>query len=378
MKGSPSPADPFPATVRPDEATFRAARAAPDGQDGGSRVSRAPRDYRAYGLWVRSPIALPFTPVPTPPAGGPDVTVRIGAVPEALPAFADRRPRWETTPGCFLRRAPGGARFLVTGGRDILVEPRGSSDHEVGLFLTGSVFGALLQQRGKATFHAGAVETRAGAVLFTGGSGSGKSSLLAALVERGYAMLADDVTVVEPDVGGRPVALSAFPRMKLWADTLDKLAWRDRARGKVREGQEGQEKYLVPVERFRHEPQAVRAVCVLESHRREEVEVGMAPTADAFGWLCKYTYRGKYLRGLGQQPAHFRIATALARRVPVVVVRRPAYPFALGALADRVEEWLGETARQGAAGGDRTRQRRPAPALHATTTHREDCFAARR
>ena len=314
---------------------------------------RAPRDYRAYGLWVRSPIALPFTPVPTPPAGGPDVSIRIGSVPETLPGSADRHSRWEAHPGAFMRRAPGGARFLVTGGRDIVVEPRGGSDHEVGLFLTGSMFGALLQQRGKATFHAATIETTAGAVLFMGSSGSGKSSLLAALVERGYAMLADDVTVVEPDVGGRPVALSAFPRMKLWADTLDKLAWRDRARGKVREG--GGEKYLVPMERFRHEPQAVRAVCVLESHRREEVEVGTAPTADAFGWLCKYTYRGKYLHGLGQQPAHFRVATALARCVPVVVVRRPAYPFRLGALADRVEEWLGETARQGAAGGNRTR-----------------------
>ena len=327
------------------------------GMNGGSRMSRALRDYRAYGLWVRSPIVLPFTPLPAPPAGGPDVTIRIGAVPEALPAPADRHPTWEAAPGAFLRRAPGGIRFLVTGGRDILVEPRGGG-HEVGLFLTGSVFGALLQQRGKATFHAATVETGAGAVLFMGSSGSGKSSLLAALVERGYAMLADDVTVVEPGVGGRPTALSAFPRMKLWADALDGLGWRDRARGKVREGME--EKYLVPVpvERFRHEPQVVRAVCVLERHRREEVEIGTAPIADAFGWLCKYTYRGKYLRGLGQQPAHFRIATVLARRVPVVAVRRPAYPFTHGALADRVEEWLRETGRERVACGDSARHGR--------------------
>ena len=54
---------------------------------------RALRDYRTYGLWVRSPIALPFTPVPIPPAGGPDVIIRIGSVPETLPAFADRHSR---------------------------------------------------------------------------------------------------------------------------------------------------------------------------------------------------------------------------------------------------------------------------------------------
>ena len=341
MKGSPSTAGPFPETVRPEEAAFRAPRAAPNGQDGGARAGRDPRDYRAYGLWVRSPIALPFTPVPTPPAGEPDVTVRIGTVPEALPAPVERRSAWTAAPGTLQRSVRGVARFLITGGRDVVVEPRGGSDHELSLYLTGSMFAALLQQRGKATLHAGAVETRAGAVLFMGSSGSGKSSLIAALVERGYAMLADDGAAVAPGVGGRPTALSAFPRMKLWADTLDELAWRGRARGTVREGGR---KYLVPVERFRHEPQAVRAVCVLEkSHRGEEIEVGTAPTAEAFGWLCRYTYRAKYLRGLGQQPAHFRIAASLARRAPLVVVRRPTYPFALGALADRVEEWLGET-----------------------------------
>ena len=214
-------------------------------------MSRRLCDYRAYGLWVRSPIALPFIRVPVPPAGEPDVTVRIGVTPEALPAPVESHGPWETAPGAYLRSVRDGVRFLVTGGRDILVELRGSSDDVVGLFLTGSVFAALLQQRGVALLHAGAIETDSGAVLFAGDPGTGKSSLLAALVERGYAMLADDVTGVVPDAGGGAVALSAFPRMKLWADTLNELAWQERARGKVREGWE---KYLVPVERFRTTP----------------------------------------------------------------------------------------------------------------------------
>ena len=327
-------------------------------------MSRPLLDYRAYGLWVRSPIALPFIRVPVPPAAGePDVTIRIGATPEALPAPVESRGLWEAAPGAFLRNVRGVARFMVTGGRDVLVEPCGGGDHVIGLFLTGSVFAVLLQQRGKATLHAGAIETGAGAVLFAGDKGSGKSSLLAALIERGYAMLADDVTGVVPDAGGGAVALSAFPCMKLWADTLDELAWQERARGRV---QEGQEKYLVPVERFRTTPLAVRAVCVLGSHRREGIEIGAVPPADAFGWLCRHTYRGKYLRGLGQQPAHFRTVAAMARRVPIVGVRRPASPFRLDTLADRIEEWLGEMGRQGAA------------APHATTVHRTDRFEARR
>ena len=105
-------------------------------------MSRLLRDYRAYGLWVRSPIPLPFVPVPVPPTGEPDVTVRIGATPEALPAPADKCGLWEAAPGAFLMDVPGVARYLVTDGRDLLVEPHGGSDHGAGVFLTGLMFSA--------------------------------------------------------------------------------------------------------------------------------------------------------------------------------------------------------------------------------------------
>ena len=311
-------------------------------------MDRLLRDYRAYGLWVRSPIAFPFPPAPILRAGAPDVTVRIGPIPGTPPAPAERpgetRP-WEATFGRLLLNVPGVARFLVTGGRDVRVEPRGGGDHEMGIVLASRVLGALLQQRGVITFHAGAVETDAGAVLFMGSSGSGKSSLLAALVERGYAMLADNVAGVVPDAGGGAAVLSAFPCAQLRADALGALGWWGRARGAMREGLE---RYLVAVERFRDAPQAVGAVCVLEVGHREAVEVETASAADAFEWLCRYTYRKEYIDGLGQRPAHFRTVVALAGRVPVLRVTRPAHRLPLGALADRIEEWLRGMHRQGA------------------------------
>ena len=301
-------------------------------------MSCPPRDYGAYGLRVRSPFdAAPFIPLAGPPGGEPDVTVRIGATPAVLPAPVGKGPLWETAPGACLIEAPGCARFLVTGGRDVLVEPRGGSGHEVSARLTSLVFTAVLQQRGVTTFHACAVETGAGAVLFAGRSGSGKSSLLAALVERGYAMLADDTAGVVLDSNGRPVVLPAFPRLKLWGDALDALAWRGRARGKAHEEME---KYLVPVERFRNEPLAVRAVCILESRRQEGIEVETAPIADAFRQLWRHTHRRRRLHGLGQQPAHFRTLTAMVERLPIMKVTRPAHPFLLDALADRIEKSL--------------------------------------
>ena len=229
----------------------------------------------------------------------------------------------------------GVARFLVTNGRDVLVEPCGENDHDLGVFLTGSVFAALLQQRGVVTLHASAVETEAGAVLFTGRPETGKSSLLGAFVRRGYAMLADDVTGVVLDAAGRAVALPAFPSMKLWGDALQALAWQgqERARPEL-------EKYIVPIERFRAAPLAARAVFSLEVHDRDGIEVRPVQADDIIRWHRKSIYRKRVMRGLGQRPAFLRTIAAMARSVPVVRVARPAHPFRLDEMADRIDEYL--------------------------------------
>ena len=333
-----------------------------------SFVPGAPRDYEAYGLFVRSSIPLPFAPVHR--TGEPDVAVRIGATPAALSppvvkhTFRELAPRGfldmdppdamvragaapaalplsavkhtrELAPGAFLLTVDDVARYLVTNGRDVLVEPCGGSGHVLGGFLTGSVFAALLQQRGVVTLHASAIGTEAGAVLFTGRKGVGKSSLLGAFVRRGYAMLADDVTGVVLDAAGRPVALPAFPSMNLWADTLRALGWQGRR--KVRPELE---KYTVPVDRFRTAPLAVRAVFALEVRDRDGIEVRPVPAADALLQHWKSIYRERVMRGLGQLPVFFRTIAAMARRVPVMRVARPAHPFRLDETADRIEKHL--------------------------------------
>ena len=339
------------------------------------RMTRRPHDCTAYGLRVRSPFPLPFLPVSGLPHRDPDVTIRIGAAPASLPAPADRYGLWESAPGAFLLDVPDVARYLVTDGRDVLVEPRGGSDHEVGVFLTGPVFAALVQQRGVVTLHAGAIGTGAGAVLFTGLSGSGKSSLIAALVGRGYAMLADNVAGVVLDEAGRPVALPAFPGLRLWAAMLDELAWPGQPLERVRPELE---KYLAPVERFHTAPLALRAVCrlTLGNGDGDGIEIETLPAAGAWGWLLKSTYHWKFLRGLGQLPTQFRTVTELARCVPVMRAVWPLRlpPFRIDVLADRVEEHL----REGGPAAPSAQERRPpparqaSPALRAPPTLRED------
>ena len=295
----------------------------------------AAQDYSAYGLRVRSAIALPYRLV-APSDERPDVYVRFGAVPERLesPHRVNPRSIWEAAPNRFLFRIEGIARYLVADGADILVQRDGGSEREVAITLVGSVFAALLQQRGIAAFHASAVATPAGAALFLGASGAGKSTLLASMVDRGYAMLADDLAGVDLDSAGRPVVLPAFPTMRLWDEALDALDWRERSLGRVNDDLE---KFLVSASRFHDAPLAIGHVFVVIRDDEDIVERRSTSRAETLAWLTRFRYRARFMEGLAQEGRTFRTIAAMARKTRAVPLRRSAGPLRNSALADCVE-----------------------------------------
>ena len=303
-------------------------------------MTPAAHHYVAYGLRIGSEIAVPLPPAS--PEGEPDVRIRNGAVPETLAVSRTECRNWEAAPGLFLLQVKGVARYLVREGREIVVEGTRDADPAVVPFLLGSVFAACLQQRGVLTLHASAMATSDGAVLFAGHSGAGKSTLIAALVERGYVMLSDDVTGVIADGRDSPLALPAFPRLRLWRDAVEALGWERRTQSPVREGME---KYLVPVERGGEGPLAVHMVFVLTNHNQDGIEMETVPATDAFECLAKRTYRKRYALGLGRGREQFLALAALAGQVEVVRLAKPV-GGGLGPaeLADRVDACLREGA----------------------------------
>ena len=304
-----------------------------------THVRRSFVDYITYGLRVRSSVPLRFASPHMRAAATPDVTVRFSAVPAALrsPVYARRHTRgeveWEAAPGVFLLRMRGVARYLVTAGRNILVEPLGGDDREIDEHLVARVWTALLLQRGIFPFHASAVAFEAGAALFLGPSGAGKSSLLGALLKRGHAMLADDVVGVVPVANSRILALPAYPRLRLCTDALDKLDWRGWALDRERQCV----KYPLPVRRFHTSPLPICALYLLNSHNRSGIEIETVRGASALRALWSCVRQKRLVHGL-ERSELFRVLTAMARQAPVARVTRPVHPFRIDVLADRIEK----------------------------------------
>ena len=302
------------------------------------------KDYVAYGLRVRSSVPLRFARSSHAGAAA-DVTARFSAVPTVLRPPVDARrhsPRgdmeWEVASDVFLLRMRGVARYLVTAGRDILVEPCGGDDHEIGECLVETVWAAVLLQRGIIPFHASAVAFKAGATLFLGPSGAGKSSLLGALLKRGHAMLADDVVGVVSVANSRILALPAYPSLRLSADTLDKMRWR----GRVLEREWPCVKYTVPVQRFHTSPLPICALYLLNSHNQSGVEVEMMQGLSVMKALWSCVWQEQLTYGLVGRAEHFRVLTTMVKEVLIARVTRPVHPFRLDALADRIETHMCE------------------------------------
>ena len=112
--------------------------------------------YRAYGLTIESELELPEL---IEDNGVPEVSVRFGTAPEMPDANIGRNQRVRATKDELLLMVEDVATYYVEGGNRIIVEPIATGDEAaIRLFLLGSAFGALLQQRGYYVLHGSAVE----------------------------------------------------------------------------------------------------------------------------------------------------------------------------------------------------------------------------
>ena len=291
--------------------------------------------YRIAGLAVASEIELPGLIVRGEGDGPPDVSIRLGPVPLQLEGAVTVRPTFEIAGDRFLLRIPGVARLLLQAGREIVIAIEdGTPQDDVAIFIIGTVFGILLHQREQAVFHASAVRVGDRAVLFCGVSGAGKSTMAAALAQRGYAMLADDVCAITMSGDGRAMAQPDGRQLKLWSRTIDKLdlgAWRGAAvRSKL-------EKFYVEPPLTSSEALPVGAVYILSETRPPHGDGIERPNfVDAAIMIRRNAYRPRLVHDLGQSGSYLQSSAAIIASAGLFVLRRPfefaAMPSVIGML----------------------------------------------
>lgn len=278
--------------------------------------------YQVHGLVLTSPVELPV------PAIGPravDVVYRVAHQPgprtEALHTRSDDPDdpwvveRWERHG--LVVDFPGRATFGVRTDEVLLLAEQAGDADLVAHLLLDHVLPRVVALRGDLMLHAaGAVGPGGRAHLLLGPTGTGKSTLAAALGAHGWPLLDDDgIRVVDAEDG--PRAVPGYAGVRLLPDAAEAVLAGVRSE---RPMQAGHPKHRYPVDgrplTMAVGPTPIAAVYVME--RAEVGQPAVEPLAlgDAVGALTRH---GFHIAGEPEDVTRqaFEHAAALAASVPV-------------------------------------------------------------
>lgn len=260
------------------------------------------RDRMLCGWRVATALPLPDLIPWTGDDRAPDLVVDLGPVPERLPDLTVDRPLLQIAGDGTCRFAmPGVAAYLIDpAGTRVTIDPALPLDaSDIRVFLLGTVFAVLCYRRGLLPLHASCVRIGNAAVALAGPSGIGKSTLAAAFVRRGHALLADDVTVVDAAAASGAWVRPAFPRLKLWRDAVERMGVPVDNLEPVRLGLA---KFnLSFVDHFHAEPLPLRAVVHLQPRLQSGGDQGSALRlrgADSIISIRRNLYRARLMERL--------------------------------------------------------------------------------
>ncbi|MCX6397545.1 MAG: hypothetical protein NTV23_13750 [Propionibacteriales bacterium] len=292
--------------------------------------------YSVYGLTFCSEIELTDLGEPLPGPVQADVRIRIAplAAPPADVPLLDHG-LWRSGDTCGVA-VPDVARYEVRAGSEIVVDPvAGADPAAVRLFLLGSMMGALMMQRDHLVLHGNAVRIGDACAVVVGRSGAGKSTLAAEFARRGLDVLSDDVVPVDRT----GMALTGYPRIKLWDDALERLGVDKDSLERIHTSHE---KFQLPVRRSRSEPVRLRWIYVLERHEGDALTLAPVHGALTFSLLHEHTYRNELVHGPGPMAQHLE---QCARLVSAARVTRVCRPVATMTAEDTAEAILQDIAR---------------------------------
>jgi len=263
--------------------------------------------------------------------------VRLGRVPAAIGGLQVLPGHSRLIGDEYLLRPDETLGFHYARGQGITVERGEGADPVLEqLWLNGSVYAAMAAINGFLPIHASAVGWEGQAIAFTGPAGAGKSTLIAALGQRGFPMFCDDTLVLDISGPDRIVAMPGHKRLKL---TPGALALTQAERQEAVGAGTGKF-YARPPGGDLQQPLPFGALIFLENS--ETVSIRHIAGAERFTRLQDDHYTATLFALAGDLTAEqtFRLRARLAQSIPMLAFSRPRDEDRFAEGADHMAEVL--------------------------------------
>jgi len=244
---------------------------------------------------------------------------------------------------CYLFSYDDGSKFLVDQeSRNVWCTwPDNLTLEDAAIYLLGPVLAFAVRLTGITCLHASAFVFENSAITLVGGAGSGKSTTAAALAQRGFPILSDDVVALS--YGRETIQVEpGYPCLRLWPDSVNALFGSEEALARLTPN--WGKCYLDLSEqpyRFPKEPLPLAAIYLLSDRTDDATvpNVETMPSSQALLSLIVNSYASCLLNRFMRE-REFKCLTRVLKCVPIRRVRPHREPACLPKLCDVILEDL--------------------------------------
>jgi len=280
--------------------------------------------YYANGVYLDSCMKFPELTPAYPSSEKTVVKIEFGQTPEKLENLKAKGVRFQAAPNEFLLPIDDVATFWVKNGDHIIIQPEpGVNESEIRVFFLASAMGALAHQRKQFSLHASAIEYQGKAILFSGDSGLGKSTLAGTFYQKGYEVVTDDIAVIDKDPSNGKLLLEpGYAQLKLWEDSMAMLDI------ETKEGlllRNGLKKYGYRIKKAKEQkPLPIQAIYALSMQPGKEGSMKELEGWEKFRHIKHRTFRQKLVEPMGCTQEHYQLLGEVCQFTPVFLLHRPS------------------------------------------------------
>lgn len=299
--------------------------------------------YRAYGKNIKSQLNIDeFSEIDYIKNEDVDINIILGKVPKQIKELKEEGKGGSYNLDEIWFYAKDVAIYYIKNADTIIVDAEVNHDYNsLRTFLIWRAVACCLLQKNIVSIHGSAVVIDEKAVIITGESGAGKSTITAALRDKNYSFLSDELCVVEVDDYNIPSLNPGYPEQRLHRDAMDKLGY---DYTKYTRNKTSEEMYAIPAKNdFIDRSKVLGTIIEIDvSDEIDEVKIMEVVGVKKLMSVLNTIYMYEYGKLIGSNKEYYKRCVDISKYIKYFKLTRPKNSFTVNKQIQLIEDIKGK------------------------------------